>query len=316
MHPSLYGKDLLSLSDLSSEQLAELLDTALQIKRDTKAGRVSAPLSGKSVAIIMQKASIRTRVSFEVATARLGAHPVVMTGQNGAFSRGEPVNDTAGVLDGYVDCIVLRTYADSLIEELAQYARVPVVNALTDKFHPCQGLADLLTIRERFDSFEGLKLAYIGDGSNNMAHTYLQAGALVGMDVAIATPDGYRPDADILADARVIASGTGAHLSVTSAASEAAEAADIIVTDTFTSMGQEDEHDLRLDLFKAYRVDGPLMAKASPRAIFMHCLPAHRGEEVTAEVIDGSQSVVYTQAENRVHAQQALLYLLLNERNE
>ncbi|MBK5211336.1 MAG: ornithine carbamoyltransferase [Coriobacteriia bacterium] len=316
MRSSLYGKDLLSLADLSSEQLTELLDTALRIKRDTKAGRVSAPLSGKSVAIIMQKASIRTRVSFEVATARLGAHPVVMTGQNGAFSRGEPVNDTARVLDGYVDCIVLRTYADSLIEELAHHARVPVVNALTDKFHPCQGLADLLTVRERFGSFAGLKLVYIGDGSNNMAHTYLQAGALVGMDVAIATPDDYRPDADILAAAHVIASGTGAHLTVTSDVYEAAEAADVIVTDTFTSMGQEDEHDLRLNIFKAYRVDDSLMERASARAIFMHCLPAHRGEEVTSEVIDGPQSVIYAQAENRVHAQQALLSLLLNERNE
>ena len=315
MPSSLKGRDLLSLADLTPEEVQEVLDVAAQFKRNPQKCQQNAPLKGKAIAIIMQKPSLRTRVSFEVACARLGAHPVVMTGGDSAFSRGEPINDTAQVLERFCDAIVLRTYEDAFIEEVAKYAHVPVVNALTDMHHPCQGLADLLTITEKFGTCKGLKLAYTGDGSNNMAHTYLLAGALTGMDISIATPLAYLPDAGVLTQAKAIAQTTGAQLHVTQSVEAALKDANIVMTDTFTSMGQEAEHDERLSVFLPYQVNASSMQNAAENAVFMHCLPAHRGEEVTPEVIDGAQSIVYDQAENRLHAQQALLYLLLHERD-
>lgn len=315
MPSTLFGRDVLSLADVTPQEVQEILDVAAQFKAHPEKCINDAPLKGKALAIIMQKPSLRTRVSFEVACSRLGAHPVVMTGDNGAFSRNEPVCDTACVLERFCDAIILRTFDDVLIQELAYYARVPVINALTDGHHPCQGLADLLTIREKFGSFENLKFVYTGDGANNMAHTYLLAGALVGMDVTIVTPGSHQPNAEVFAQARAIANQTGAHLAVTSDPQEGLKDANIVMTDTFTSMGQEDEHDERLALFLPYQVNADSFAIAADNAVFMHCLPAHRSEEVTTDIIDGPQSIIYDEAENRLHAQQALLYLLLNERD-
>ena len=295
MDNPLRGRDLLSLGDLTPAELLMLLDTAEAQKRAWARGSRSTPLAGKSVALIFQKPSMRTRVSFEVACVRLGAHAVVMSGPDGAFSRGETVYDTTKVLERYCDAIVIRTFAQSMVEEIAEYAAVPVINALTDEHHPCQGLADLLTIREHLHRLQGVKIAYVGDG-NNMANTYLLGGALAGMTVAIGTPEGFEPPADIVARARAIAEQTGGVIELTHDASAAVSGADIVITDTWASMGQEDEHDERLAAFSPYRVDPDLMSKASPEAKFMHCLPAHRGEEVMDEVMDAECSVVFDEA--------------------
>lgn len=306
----LHGRDLLDLSQLSPSELTLILDTASQQKAAWDAGDRSAPFAGMAVAIVLQKPSMRTRISFEVACARLGAHPVVMTGSDGAFSRGETVSDTAMVMERYLDAVVIRTYSDEMLAEFAEACSVPVVNALTDGHHPCQGLADLLTIREQLGRLEGVRFAYVGDGSNNMAHTYLLGGALAGLDVRIATPLGYDPDPAVLESARQIALSTGARLTVTSDPTEGVQGAQVVVTDTWASMGQEDEHHQRLRVFEPFRVDEALMERA-PGAIFLHCLPAHRGEEVTDAVIDSAGSCVFDEAENRLHAQKALLSLLL-----
>jgi len=234
----------------------------------------------------------------------------VLSGSESAFSRGETVADTARVLERYCDAIVLRTFAHEKVEEVAERAEVPVVNSLSDDHHPCQGLADLLTVREHLGRLEGVVFAYVGDG-NNMAHTYLEAGALTGMDVRVACPEGFEPTPDIVADAERIAAQTGASVSVMRDPFDAVRGAHVVATDTWASMGQEDEHAERLAVFEPYRVDADLMAAASQGALFMHCLPAHRGEEVADEVIDGPTSVVFDEAENRLHAQLALLKLLL-----
>jgi ornithine carbamoyltransferase len=310
MSNSLAGRDLLALSDLTPGEFSLILDTAIEQKRAWKAGDRSAPLAGLAVAIILQKPSLRTRVSFEVACTRLGAHPIVMSGPEGAFSRGESIHDTAKVLERYCDAIVLRTFAQSTIAELAEHASVPVINALTDAHHPCQGLADFLTIKEHLGKLAGVKLAYVGDG-NNMAHTYLLGGALAGSDVRIATPEGYEPDPSIIERARVIALATGARISVSHDATAAVDGADVVATDTWASMGQEDEHGERVDVFAPYACDMSLMEVASSSAKFMHCLPAHRGEEVTDDVMDSENSIVFDEAENRLHAQKALLSLVL-----
>jgi ornithine carbamoyltransferase len=257
------------------------------------------------------KPSLRTRVSFEVGCVQLGVHPIVM-GPYDAFSRHETVHDTIKVLERYVEIIVLRTFAHSHIEEVAEHASVPVINALTDDYHPCQGLADLLTIRQHKGALQGLRLAYVGDG-NNMAHTYLIAGALAGMDVALATPAGYEPAAAAVEQARTLAAhyGTGATFSLGTDPVAAVSAADVVVTDTWASMGQEEEHAKRLRDFAGYTVDEALMGRADGAAVFLHCLPAHRGEEVTDKVIDSAQSVVFDEAENRLHAQRAWMSLVL-----
>ena len=310
MDTPLRGRDLLSLADLTPTEVIMILDAAQAQKRVWANGVRSAPLAGKSVALIFQKPSMRTRVSFEVACARLGAHPVVMAGPDGAFSRGETVYDTARVLERYCDAIVIRTASQEMVAELADVANVPVVNALTDEHHPCQGLADLLTIRERFDRLAGVKIAYVGDG-NNMANTYLLAGALTGMSVAVATPLGYHPLPSVVEQAQAIAATTNATINVSHDPQAAVAGADVVITDTWASMGQEHEHAERVSVFTPYRVDEALMAKAAAGAVFMHCLPAHRGEEVADEVIDASCSLVFDEAENRLHAQKALLSLLL-----
>jgi ornithine carbamoyltransferase len=306
----LKGRDLLSLFDLSPSELAFLLDTAIAQKRAWAKGDRSRPLGGKAVALIFQKPSMRTRVSFEVGLARLGATPIVLGGNDTVFSRGETVYDTTKVLERYCDAIVIRTFEQSLVQEIASVASVPVVNALTDDHHPCQGLADLLTIREQKGDLAGLTLAYVGDG-NNMANTYLEAGALTGMNVRIATPEGFEPPTALVAAATARAEITGAEIHVGHDPVAAVACADVVATDTWASMGQESEHAERVAAFAAFRVDTELMASAAPGAVFMHCLPAHRGEEVTDEVIDSAASVVFDEAENRLHAQKTLLSLLL-----
>lgn len=307
---ALRGRDVLSLADLDPGELALVLKTAAAQKRAWIDGDGRATHAGLAVAIILQKPSLRTRMSFEVACGRLGIQPLVMSGPDGAFSRGESVADTARVMERYVDGIVIRTFEQRLVEELAACASVPVINALTDEHHPCQGLADLLTIHEHLGNLAGLELAYVGDG-NNMAHTYLLAGALSGMHVRVATPAGYGPDDQVVAQAEAIAASTGGSVAVMEDPRAAVTGARVVLTDTWASMGREAEHDARAVVFEPYRVDAELMSQAASDALFMHCLPAHRGEEVTDEVMDGPRSVIFDEAENRLHVQKALLSLVL-----
>jgi ornithine carbamoyltransferase len=307
---NLRGRDFLSLADITPAELHQVLDAAHAQKRMWSRGTRNAPLAGKSVALIFQKPSMRTRVSFELACVRLGAHPVVMSGSDSAFSRSESVYDTTKVLERYCDAIVIRTFAQSMVEEIAEVASVPVINALTDEHHPCQGLADLLTIEEHLGRLAGVKLAYVGDG-NNMAHTYLLGGALAGMDVRIATPQDLQPLASVVEQAGALAEQTGARVLLTHDPVEAVAQADVVLTDTWASMGQEEEHAMRLAACTPFQVNPALMGQAADSAIFLHCLPAHRGEEVVDEVIDAPYSMVFDEAENRLHAQKALLSLLL-----
>ena len=309
MH-NLRGRDLLSLADITPSELTQIINAASAQKLAWSRGNRHTPLAGKSVALIFQKPSMRTRVSFELACVRLGAHPVVMSGPDGAFSRGESVYDTTKVLERYCDAIVIRTFEQSMVEEIAEVASVPVVNALTDEHHPCQGLADLLTIQEHLKRLAGVRIAYVGDG-NNMANTYLLGGALAGMSVAIATPSGMEPMASVVEQASAIAEQTAGRISLTHDPVEAVTGADVVITDTWASMGQEDEHDTRLAACMPYQVNMELMSHANAGALFLHCLPAHRGEEVVDEVIDAPYSVVFDEAENRLHAQKALLSLIL-----
>lgn len=304
------GIDILTLGELTPEGLSMFFDRAQAQKRAQKAAASFKPLTGKAVAIILLKPSLRTRLSFELAVSRLGAHPVVLTGEDNAFSRGESVKDTVKVLERYADCIVLRTFEQRHIEEVAEHASVPVINALTDHYHPCQVLADLLTILEKKGTCRGVKAAYVGDG-NNMANTLLIGAALAGMHLTVACPPGHEPLRGALTEASELARDTGSQLAVVRSPQEAVTGADVLITDTWASMGQEGEHADRVAVFAPYRVDSALMALAAPDAIFMHCLPAHRGEEVTDEVIDSSASVVYDEAENRLHAQKALLTLVM-----
>jgi ornithine carbamoyltransferase len=298
--------------DLSPAEQAEVLELAARLKADRYAER---PLAGpQTVAVIFDKTSTRTRVSFSVGIADLGGVPLVIASNESQLGGKESVADTARVLERMVAAVVWRTFAHSGLEEMAEGTTVPVVNALSDDFHPCQILADLQTIRERRGELAGLTLAYFGDGANNMAHSYLLGGVTAGMHVRIAAPASYAPRADIVADARRIAAETGGSVTITTDASAAAHGADVIVTDTWVSMGQEAEKAERLATFGDYRVTERLMAEASDDAVFMHCLPAYRGVEVDAAVIDGPQSIVWDEAENRLHAQKALLVWLLAKR--
>lgn len=306
----LAGRDLLRLLDLTPEEFELVLDTAAQQKADWAAGIHETPCKDESVAIILEKPSLRTRSSFEIGTYRLGAHPLVMSDNHSAFSRGETVHDTTLVLERFVDAIVIRTFEQSKVEEIAKWAKIPVVNALTDDFHPCQGLADALTIREHKGSLKGLTLAYVGDG-NNMSNTYVELGALAGMHVKIGCPSTHPTDDAVVEEARAVAQQTGATIEVFDNPQDAVAGADVVLTDTWTSMGDEAEHDKRLKEFEGFQVNAALIALAKDDALFMHCLPAHRGEEVTDEVMDGPQSVIFDEAENRLHAQKALLSLVM-----
>ncbi|GIT81132.1 ornithine carbamoyltransferase, catabolic [Leifsonia sp. LS1] len=300
--------------DISPAEQAEILALAAELKRDRFARK---PLDGpQTVAVVFDKTSTRTRVSFAVGIADLGGSPLIISSADSQLGGKESIADTARVLERMVAAIVWRTFAQAGLEEMAAGTRVPVVNALSDEFHPCQILADLQTVQEHKGSLAGLTMSYFGDGANNMAHSYLLGGATAGMHVRIAAPAEYAPDAAILADAARIAETTGGSVRVLTDAAAAAEGADVVVTDTWVSMGQEAEKAQRLATFGDYQVDEAIMAKAAPDAVFLHCLPAYRGYEVAAEVIDGPQSVIWDEAENRLHAQKALLTWLLQKNQE
>ena len=300
-------RDFLSIEDISAAELTALLDRAAAMKADRKP---SAALAGKSVAMIFEKPSTRTRVSFEVAIAELGATPLALSAAELQLGRGETVEDTGRVLERFVHAIVVRTFGQDRLEGLAAAAKIPVVNALSDLEHPCQALADLLTIRERFGSLEGRKLAYVGDG-NNVAHSLLLAGALAGMHVSVATPAGYEPIPQIVKRAQELASQTSGSVTVGTAAPAAVRDADAVYTDVWASMGQEAEATDRKLIFAPYQVNQVLVARAKAEAIVLHCLPAHRGEEISGDVLDGPRSAVWDQAENRLHVQKALLEWLV-----
>jgi ornithine carbamoyltransferase len=295
--------------DLSPEEQAEVLELAAELKKDPFGRR---PLEGpRGVAVIFDKNSTRTRFSFEMGIAQLGGHAVVVDGRSTQLGRDETLQDTAKVLSRYVDAIVWRTFGQDRLDAMAAAATVPVVNALSDEFHPCQVLADLQTIAERKGSLRGLRLSYFGDGANNMAHSLLLGGATAGVHVTVAAPDGFAPEPALLAAARRRAEATGASVTVTADPDAAAKGADVVVTDTWTSMGQEDDGLDRVKPFRPFQVNAQLVALADPEAIVLHCLPAHRGDEITDEVMDGPASAVWDEAENRLHAQKALLAWLL-----
>jgi len=295
--------------DLSPVEQDEVLTLAQQLTTDRHGHQ---PLAGpKTVAVIFDKTSTRTRISFAVGIAELGGSPLIIDAQTSQMGRGEPIADTARVLDRQVAAIVWRTSGQTRIEEMAAASRVPVVNALTDEFHPCQIIADLLTVRQHKGSTTGLKLVYLGDGANNMAHSYLLGGVTAGMHVVVGSPAEYQPDPAVLARAAEIAASTGGSAAWTPDALEAVDGADVVATDTWVSMGQEAEAADREAPFVPYAVTEQLMSKANSDAIVLHCLPAYRGKEIDAAVIDGPQSVVWDEAENRLHAQKALLSWLL-----
>ena len=300
-------RDYLTVDSLSSEELTKVLDLADELKRN-RAPRTD--LAGKSIGMIFEKPSTRTRISFEVGITELGGHAVILNASELQLGRGETVEDTAQVLSRYLHGIVVRTFAQSRLETLASAGTIPVINALSDFSHPCQALADLQTIRERRGSLAGLKLAYFGDG-NNVAHSLLKAGALAGMHVAVASPAGYEPIPQVVSAAEEISARTGGQITCTADPLEAAADADVVYTDVWASMGQEGEASARMMLFRPFQVNSHVMESAKPDALVMHCLPAHRGEEIAADVIDGPNSVVFDQAENRLHSQKALLLFLL-----
>ena len=300
-------------TDLSTVEQGEVLDLAAELKASRYSDRVRAhrPLDGRTVAMIFEKPSTRTRMSFEVGISELGAHPMVIDAGTTQIGRGEPLHDTAAVMSRYVDAIVMRTFGQDRLEELAAGSDVPVINALTDFSHPCQALADLLTLRELKGDLKGRTLAYVGDG-NNMAHSLLLAGAMAGLRVHVASPPGFEPLEQVVRHANEIGATTGGEALVMHDPREAAADADAVYTDVWASMGQEQEEDSRSLVFNRYQVNQQVLDAARPDAIVMHCLPAHRGSEITAEVIDGPRSVVWQQAENRLHAQKALLVYLLH----
>ena len=305
-------RDFLSLLDLSVAELEHLLARAATLKRDRRSAQRAEPLSGRVLGMIFEKASTRTRVSFEVGMFELGGHAVYLSPAGSQISRGEPIQDTARVLGGYCDGIVIRTFAQHRAETLARYSPVPVINGLTDRLHPCQVLADLFTVKERFGDLDR-KFAWIGDG-NNMAHSWINAAALLGLELVLACPNGFEPDADIVRGARQRQSALGrGSVEITRDPNEAAKGADVISTDVWASMGQESEATTRAAAFDGYMVDDALVSLGANHAIVLHCLPAHRGEEIAAEVIDGPRSAVWDQAENRLHVQKAALELFLTE---
>jgi ornithine carbamoyltransferase len=295
-------RDFLQIPDFSAKEIEKLFSLAEKMR----AGKYTRkPLAGKSLAMIFMKSSTRTRVSFEVGTWQLGGHALFLSPRDVQLGRGEPIADTARVLSRYVDGIMIRTFAHSEIEELAKYADVPVINGLTDLVHPCQVLADLLTVRQFLGGYEGKRIAWIGDG-NNMANSWINAAYVLGFELTLACPEGYDPDSSILRRAQ-----TKAKVRVVRDPAEAVEKADVVNTDVWASMGQEEEQAVREKAFKGYKVDLALMGRAKKEAIFLHCLPAHRGEEVAADVIDGPQSRVWDEAENRLHIQKAIMAFLM-----
>lgn len=298
-------RHFLADDDLTAQEQVRVLDLAARLKADPTARR---PFAGRTVAVIFDKSSTRTRVSFEVGVTELGGHPMIIDGASSQMGRGESIADTARVLGGHVGAVVWRTMGQDRVEEMAANAGVPVVNALTDQYHPCQIMADLQTIREHKGATQGLTFTYVGDAANNMGNSYALGMVLAGMHVRLAGPEGYLPDREIIARAERLAASTGGSIAITSDVRAAAEGSDVVVTDTWVSMGMA--ADGRDTVFLPYQVNSELMALADPEAIVLHCLPAYRGKEITAEVLDGPQSVVWAEAENRRHAQKAVLTFL------
>ncbi len=307
---SLKGRDMIELDEYSTEEIQFLLDSAIELKRKQKNGEVYQPLKGKTLGLIFEKSSTRTRVSFEVGMFQLGGHALFLSKNDIQLGRGEPISDTAQVMSRYLDGIMIRTFGHDNVINLAKHASIPVINGLSDMAHPCQVLADLQTVLEHKGKLKGLKMAFIGDG-NNMAHSLLIGGAKMGMHVAVASPEGYTPDEGIVKLSEEIAAQTGGKITITHDPIEAAKDADVIYTDVWASMGFEEEQAEREAAFADFQVNEELVKAAKPDYLFLHCLPAHRGEEVSEGVIDGANSVIFDQAENRLHAQKALMVALM-----
>jgi ornithine carbamoyltransferase len=303
-------RDFLTLADVPADDWPAVWDRAAELKAERARGVRHATLAGKSVALVFEKASTRTRVSFEVGVYELGGHAVVIQAQGSQIARGEPIEDTARVLSRYCHAIVLRTFGQDRVATLARWASVPVINGLSDQHHPCQIASDLLTVRERFGTIGGLRYAWIGDG-NNVAASWIEAAGLFGLDLTLACPDGFAPDGDIVNVARALQKRTGGSLTLTTDPAAAAAGAHVISTDVWASMGQEDDASRRRLAFRGYCVDAAMLAAAASDAIVLHCLPAHRGEEITGDVLDGHHSAAWDQAENRLHVQKALLERLM-----
>jgi len=301
-------KDFISILDISKAELEGILTEAEKLKRQKKAGVPHALLAGKTLAMIFEKASTRTHISFEVGMNELGGHALFLNARDMQIWRGEEIRDTARAASRYVSAIMIRAYKHSTIEEFAKYATIPVINGLSDLEHPCQLLADIMTMKEHFGSISDLKVAWVGDG-NNVCNSLILSTVLTEYDVTVATPEGYEPDDAIVKKARSL----GGHVTLVRKPEDAVKDADVIVTDTWISMGDDKERDVRLEVFKQYTVDASLLCHASPDARVLHCLPAHRGQEIADEVMEGGQSLVWDEAENRLHAQKALLVWLLKK---
>ena len=303
-------KHLLTLQDWSEDEILQCLSLALRLKDMQKRGEKQTALAGKTLAMIFAKSSTRTRVSFEVGATQLGGTALFLSTSDIQLGRGEPISDTAQVLSRMVDGIMIRTFKQSDLEALAKYGSIPIINGLTDEFHPCQVLADLMTLYEKKGKLKGCKLAFVGDG-NNMAHSLMIGCSKLGIDVAVASPDGYKPNPTYTAWAVANAAAHGSRVTVCTDPLEACRDADVLYTDVWASMGQEGEADVRRKAFEGYQINETCVDVAKPDCVFMHCLPAHRGEEVTAGVIDGPHSVIFDEAENRLHAQKAVMALLM-----
>lgn len=303
-------KHLISLGELSTEEINEILALSQKLKKQLKEGVQHHLLKGKTLGMIFSKASTRTRVSFEVGMTQLGGYALFLSSADIQLGRGESIYDTAQVLSRYLDGIMIRTFKQSDVEDLAKYGSIPVINGLTDLMHPCQILADLMTVMEQKGSLKGLKLAYIGDG-NNIAHSLLQGCAKVGMDIAVASPEGFECDPAIVSEATVFAGISGSEVLLTRDPVQAIRDADVVCTDTWVSMGQESEKAERIAIFKPYQVNGELYSHAKKDAMFLHCLPAYRGYEVTEDIIDSPRSFIFDEAENRLHVQKAVMALLM-----
>jgi ornithine carbamoyltransferase len=307
---ALKGKDFLRVNDWAAEDLLSLLELADRLKVRRREGVEHRHLEGRTLGMIFQKPSTRTRVSFEVGMFQLGGTALYLAAGDLQLGRGETIKDTARVLSRYLDGIMIRTFAQSDVDELAEHADIPVINGLTDEFHPCQALADVMTIRERLGGFEGIRVAYLGDG-NNVCHSLMVACGKLGMDFAAATPEGYEPNPEVVEWAREAAAASDGSVELLRDPRVAAAGADVLYTDVWTSMGQEEEHARRLKDLEPYRIDDALLSLASERAIVLHCLPAHYGQEITEEVLYSERSAVWDQAENRLHAQKALMALII-----
>lgn len=306
-------KDLLSIHDLTADEVNEILSLAQELKAMQKAGIEHHILEGKTLGMIFEKSSTRTRVSFETGMYQLGGQALFLSNRDLQIGRGEPIKDTARVLSRYLDGIMIRTFEHEKVEEFARYADIPVINALTDLLHPCQALTDLLTIKEhRGQNLKGLKMAYIGDG-NNMTHSLMYACAKAGINFVAATPKGYEPNADVLVNAKADAAENGSTVTITDDVMAAAKDADVLYTDVWASMGQESEHDERVKIFKGYQINSAILQAADKRAMVLHCLPAHRGEEITDEVLEAHAAEIFDEAENRLHTQKAIMALLMGD---